>query len=36
MLLVHSAYALVLMLWFRWTARQTSRAVTYRPPRAAA
>jgi hypothetical protein len=36
MLLVHGAEALVLMLWFRWTARQTSRAVTYRPPRAAA
>jgi len=34
--LVHGVQAVVLMLWFRWTARQTSLAVTYRPPRAAA
>jgi hypothetical protein len=36
MFLVHGAEALVLMFWFRWTARQTARAVTSRAPRTAA
>lgn len=30
--LAHAIDALVLLMWFRWTARQTARAVTYRPP----